>query len=767
MNVAGPQKNRDLNWMGSGIKNNTSSSIENSNDSIEREDFSSIHIENDSEKKIYESEISKVRKENLSLRDQLQRALKEIKHYQIKYPNQLNSSDNFNGQVDELPPWTTTPDIVTPIFEAYDTRIKEMENMVQQLESQMRNCNEKAESLVIENDHLRETQLESLRNAEHSNKLHGSNINPMESLNLELVSEMTERVEILMSENGLLVEQKLLLSVELDNHQNELMSRTSEITSLSQQLTKFKRDLNNEINKRKHSESDRDEAAGQAVGYSDALGRCENDIDILQSKLNLMEEKYNQSELNLNKLNAESKKELENFDSELYSNIKRTKLSEDRVKELHLSLLQKTKDLDISNELVRKLKREYASTRQDAEGMLQVMGGLERQVSAYSAREADVERIVRDSKEKLENSLTERDKAVAREEITKKEVENLTNERKKYISQREDDIEISVAQVRQRMQIQLQQYEIDLNNLSERNATLMSDKEKIIRESKSGKEMNEKRNKILEDERKTVEGIIKTLSDKLNICITSKEEETSRRIDLQDTNKDLRNTIDKLRLQLESLHSQQLQSQRTQDSELSSSKQLLRETQRELSEKTRILIRKNKELDDIKDSIEINSSMSEKKFAEENVMYRRRALEADKNYVDLESTSSINEKRSQQTIDKIKEKYENMTVQIDAKLQEEININRKIKSSNVNLMEEKNELIGVIKEARLTIGQLQDELEEKNSLVFDHLKHSSNKSKNKIEKKSNNKDWPGSDNNNNIGEEVEVYMDMQDSDEEE
>lgn len=764
MNVAGPQKNRDLNWMGSGIKNNTSSSDENSNDSIERDDLASFHIEKDSEKKLYESEISKVRKENVSLRDQLQRALKEIKIYQIKYPNQLNSSDNYNVQVDELPPWTTTSEIVTPIFEAYDTRIKEMENMVQQLELQMRNCNDKAESLVIENDHLRETQLESLRNAEHSNKLHGSNINgPMESLNLELIAEMTERVEILMSENSLLVEQKLLLSVELDNHQNELMSRTSEITSLSQQLTKYKRDLNNEINKRKQSETDRDEAAGQAVGYSDALGRCENDIEILQAKLDLMEEKCSQSELNLNKLNVESKKELEKFDSELYSNIKRTKISEDRVKELHLLLLQKTKELDISNELVRKLKREYASTRQDAEGMLQVMGGLERQVSEYSSREADVERIVRDSKEKLENSLTERDKALAREEITRKEVENLTNERKKYISQREADIEISVAEVRKKLQIQIKKYENDLNNLTERNATLLSDKEKIIRESKSGKEINEKRNKILEDERKNVEGVIKNLSDKLNICITSKEEETSRRIDLQDTNKELRNTIDKLRLQLESVHAQQLQSQRTQDSELSSLKHLKREAERELSEKTRVLIRKNKELDDIKNSIEINSNISEKKFAEENVMYRRLALEADKNYDDLKSISSINEKRSQQTIDKIKEKYENMTVQIDSKLQEEININRKLKSDNVNLMDEKNELIGVIKEARLTIGQLQEELEEKNSLVFDHLKHSSNKSKHKIEKKSNNKAWPGSDNNNI--EEEEVNMDM-DSDEE-
>ncbi len=52
------------------------------------------------------------------------------------------------------------------------------------------------------------------------------------------------------------------------------------------------------------------------------------------------------------------------------------------MRELHLLLQQKAGELEAALDVVRKLRREYTGTRQDhAEGMLQVMTGLERQVA--------------------------------------------------------------------------------------------------------------------------------------------------------------------------------------------------------------------------------------------------------------------------------------------------------------------------------------------------------------------------------------------------
>lgn len=60
-------------------------------------------------------------------------------------------------------------------------------------------------------------------------------------------------------------------------------------------------------------------------------------------------------------------------DQDAHSSMQRLKAAEERVKELHALLLQKTHDLDVAQDVARKLRREYQSTRQDAEGMLQVL----------------------------------------------------------------------------------------------------------------------------------------------------------------------------------------------------------------------------------------------------------------------------------------------------------------------------------------------------------------------------------------------------------
>ncbi len=64
-----------------------------------------------------------MRNENKTLRDQIQRALKELKAFQIKYPSPFTSKDE-PVDTENFPPWTAAPDIMQPLFEAYDTRKK-------------------------------------------------------------------------------------------------------------------------------------------------------------------------------------------------------------------------------------------------------------------------------------------------------------------------------------------------------------------------------------------------------------------------------------------------------------------------------------------------------------------------------------------------------------------------------------------------------------------------------------------------------------------
>jgi hypothetical protein len=69
---------------------------------------------------VYEGELARVRRENSSLRDQLQRTLRELKAYQVKYPLEyIPDAEN----VENLAPWTTSSEIMTPLLEAYDARM--------------------------------------------------------------------------------------------------------------------------------------------------------------------------------------------------------------------------------------------------------------------------------------------------------------------------------------------------------------------------------------------------------------------------------------------------------------------------------------------------------------------------------------------------------------------------------------------------------------------------------------------------------------------
>lgn len=71
---------------------------------------------------IYEAEMSKVRHENASLKDQLQRALRELRAYQVKYPSPYVAEVAADADDPEGALWTMTPNVVNPLLEAYDVR---------------------------------------------------------------------------------------------------------------------------------------------------------------------------------------------------------------------------------------------------------------------------------------------------------------------------------------------------------------------------------------------------------------------------------------------------------------------------------------------------------------------------------------------------------------------------------------------------------------------------------------------------------------------
>lgn len=81
-----------------------------------------------------------------------------------------------------------------------------------------------------------------------------------------------------------------------------------------------------------------------------------------------------------------------------------------------------------------------------------------------------------------------------------------------------------------------------------------ADSERAMREAKSCREALDRMQRLHEDERRAVETAAKELADKLCAAVVAKEEEAGRRLEIQETNKEYRQTIDKLRNQVCVMH---------------------------------------------------------------------------------------------------------------------------------------------------------------------------------------------------------------------
>jgi chromosome segregation ATPase len=92
--------------------------------------------------------------------------------------------------------------------------------------------------------------------------------------------------------------------------------------------------------------------------------------------------------------------------------VKLAQRAEERAQELKTQLTAKTNEFETTQEVLRKLRREYQATRQDAEGMLQVMSGLERQVANYVSKEDEFHKLTRECKDKVEEAVSFREQVL-------------------------------------------------------------------------------------------------------------------------------------------------------------------------------------------------------------------------------------------------------------------------------------------------------------------------------------------------------------------
>lgn len=146
-------------------------------------------------------------------------------------------------------------------------------------------------------------------------------------------------------------------------------------------------------------------------------------------------------------------------------------------------------------------------------------------------------------------------------------------------------------------------------------------------------------------------------------------------------------------------------------------KAILRDAQKDLAEKTRLLVKKSKDLDDTRASLAEQVSALEHKQQEESALNHRRVTEAERCTRDLEAANFSSEQRTHSSIEQIKEKYAATASLLDSRLKRDAenakSLSAKLRQSEsviADMLDEKRTLSRMLEDAQLDVRQQESEL---------------------------------------------------------
>lgn len=138
-------------------------------------------------------------------------------------------------------------------------------------------------------------------------------------------------------------------------------------------------------------------------------------------------------------------------------------------------------------EMRKELENEISSNRKEFEAMVRVMEDLESHLNAKTAREDNLETLMRENTKKTEEALMERDRAIRRESTLLKTIDKLENE----VKQSSHDVEYKHNNLMENMRNKhaniVKSKDDEINDLSSKVTTLDNQIERLERENRNYK----------------------------------------------------------------------------------------------------------------------------------------------------------------------------------------------------------------------------------------------------------------------------------------
>ncbi|CAK4716192.1 unnamed protein product [Aphanomyces euteiches] len=332
------------------------------------------------------------------------------------------------------PPWFTSKEYMSPLFAAYESRIKELEGVCEKYRTDIDSFASQVHTLAADNDRLQQELTSALEKlilqseSKSTTDFYASSkgADPLG----DKLAELNERLDILMSENSLLVEQVSLQESELEECQKDIQERDNQLLTMSQNFNQASVAIQELRETCEHLKNDKKRCEVQIQQFAGTIAQ----LEAQKENIGLAIENHKANE-------AKYKKQIEEYELTL-ATIKRgaeqkqtlvTKRYQgvcERLRELTSALDSKDRQVDEWQERHRAASTELDLVKHDCEGMVKVMQSMEKQLNEYAAREEAVAELERSTLDKAQAAMLERDQAIAKETQCRREIARLLEQKR-------------------------------------------------------------------------------------------------------------------------------------------------------------------------------------------------------------------------------------------------------------------------------------------------------------------------------------------------
>ncbi|EAS05948.2 hypothetical protein TTHERM_00790950 (macronuclear) [Tetrahymena thermophila SB210] len=370
-----------------------------------------------------------------------------------------------------------------PLLNAYDDKIQKMERLLETVYDDFRDMEKKADYLIQDNNNLRE-QLEQKCQLILSIYKDGPIIDNMGNAFLKLErDDLNERINLLSEENKELFAKFQEISSKYNEmnrrYEDQLAAAQKSLTQHSE-ISEHCKKLQIEYDQIKHQKDVLENrlkqciesqafAEGEKSDLQSKLNRTENEIKILKTQV---------SNLKRNSGDMEEKKNNE---------IEQLKREVDQVKtkdrESFQKLITMEKELDFIKDENRRLLKESETLKNQQEEMMRMMDNYQSKIQTYEKKEENNGKLQKEQREKLQEALLEKDKAVLREQQIEKTLRTLNENHRQELNEIKEQYERLVDTLKQNHKQILEEREDEIHQINEQLNSANFIKDKLQKEN--------------------------------------------------------------------------------------------------------------------------------------------------------------------------------------------------------------------------------------------------------------------------------------------